>query len=206
MKLGDLQRWVPWAPDADNVVMRFACSERGRQCRFGLVTAGDVTLYLSDGQKLWPLGCFSGDEGVHEVEFTAHGDIAVCAVLADDCPPLMFRRYDDNHILENTKDSVTSYNPSNFVETDVDRLQRLMMANQARMLSALEAKYATHVAALEARITKGNDNGPQNPQERPQGRKSPQPSPAAPDRKKGTTPRRKAADGASQPDAVNTDD
>lgn len=204
MKLGDLNRWRPWAPDDDGVVMSFTCPARGRQCRFALVTAGDVTLYLTDGRQIWPLGCFSGDEGVHEVEFTADRDVDVVAVLSD-CPPLMYRRYDDNHVSENDKDSLTSYNPSNFVETDVDRLQRLMMSNQARMLSALEAKYNHHIAALEARLGKDKTHGTTPPPQRPQKRATPQPpSDAATPPGTGKTPR-KASRKPSQ-DAVKSDD
>lgn len=149
--LGDVSRWDTGGPGE----LHFDCGD-GRSVRFDVIAESGALLQLvSDDGETWVAGrCAPGV--LTDVRFSAQGGITV-RILAPGDSLVSVRRYDDEPFVsyDETEKFVT-YDPTNFVDTDLDRMQRLMQYNQLLMMQKLEAKFDAELSRLQA---KENGNG-----------------------------------------------
>lgn len=149
--LGDLSRWTTGGPGE----IHFECGD-GRSVRFDVIAEGGALVQIiNDDGETWFAGrCAPGV--LTDVRFSAQGGITVRIVAPGDSL-VSVRRYDDEpFVFYDETEKFVTYDPTNFVDSDLDRMQRLMQHNQLIMTQKLEAKFDAELSRLQA---KENGNG-----------------------------------------------
>lgn len=155
VNLGDVSRWMAANCSGDPVTVAFHCADSGTKCRLDLLSSHPARVFVDSEGLSVPAGPLV--EGIMNLEFIGFG---LCSVTID-APAgavVAVRRYDDHFVIEGGADAFTSYDPGNFIESDLDKMARIMKLNQARFEQQLEQKYAHAMRALRG---KEEEHGPQ---------------------------------------------
>lgn len=162
--IGDLHRWRV-ADTVGEAVAHFDVGPESKACRLDLLSNVDVLVSIEaeDGIPL-PVGRASALAMPCQLAFEGYGRLTVVLEPVDASEKVAVRRYDDIPFVDWLGDSFTTYNPANFVDSDLDKLQRMMRHNQLRMMEQLDARYAKKLESLQ----KVQDDEKKKPKESPE--------------------------------------
>lgn len=161
LNVGDLGRWLTAAALGEHpVVQSFDCEDSGTRCRLDVLASVPVRVEVNGPAGRFPIGVTDPAAGPLTVEFVGQGMVHV-EMFADLDAVVAVRRYDDRNLVEVEGDSFTSYDPANFVDGDMERIERLMRHNQLAMMSQLQEKYDAQIARLQSMQSKEAHDGSQ---------------------------------------------